>query len=130
MEQDRERASAKERGRKVPGGKEREREKRGTERSNRAQHVTGVVNISLAFVLRRPTDVPGFIYALRYTPRSAGSWIFIANAAQLSVKKSRVLPRPLTLLLAFAVPFDTVFDVFEFLHGPLFNHATARDRRN
>lgn len=33
-----------------------------------AEHVTGVVNISLAFVLRRPTDVPGFIYALRYTP--------------------------------------------------------------
>lgn len=57
--------------------REREREetekkgrrgKRGTERSSRVQHVTGVVNISLAFVLRRPTDVAGFIYALRYTP--------------------------------------------------------------
>lgn len=60
--------------------REREREetvkkggggKRGTERSSRVQHVTGVVNISLAFVLRRSTDVAGFIYALRYTPVQA-----------------------------------------------------------
>lgn len=48
--------------------KKKGRGKRGTVRSSRAQHVTGVVNISLAFVLRRPTDVAGFIYALRYTP--------------------------------------------------------------
>lgn len=85
--------------------------------------MTGVVNISLAFVLRRPTDVAGFIYALRYTspplcPRPAGSRIFIANAAQLSVKKSRVLPRSLTLLLVFAALSDALFDVLEFLHGP------------
>jgi len=48
--------------------REKGREKRGTERSSPAQHVTGIVNISLAFVLRRPTNVAGFMYALRYTP--------------------------------------------------------------
>lgn len=108
--------------RKRRNGKKRGRGKRGTGRSSRAQHVTGVVNISLAFVLRRPTDVAGFIYALRYTPpplpRPAGSRIFIANAAQLSVKKSRILPRSLTLLLVFAALSDALFDVLEFLHGP------------
>lgn len=87
--------------------------------------MTGVVNISLAFVLRRPADVPGFIYALRYTahlplshfplPSSHASRIFIANAAQLSVKKSRVLPAFVdSRTPVFASPFDTLFDVFKF----------------
>lgn len=52
------------------GGKSVEKRERKEESRGPAEreHVTGVVNISLAFVLRRPTDVPGFIYALRYTP--------------------------------------------------------------
>lgn len=65
MERESERSREREREETVKKGG---REKRGTERSSRVQHVTGVVNISLAFVLRRPTDVAGFIYALRYTP--------------------------------------------------------------
>lgn len=58
----------KEKERRRPKQRKRGREKRNSERSSQAQHVTGVVNISLAFVLRRSTDVPGFIYVLRYTP--------------------------------------------------------------
>lgn len=69
-ERESERAKEKEMGRERNREKRRKRGrgKRNSERSSRAQHVTGVVNISLAFVLRRSTDVPGFIYVLRYTP--------------------------------------------------------------
>lgn len=70
--------------------------------------MTGVVNISLAFVLRRPTPTCPVLYTLYVTPPSkAGSRIFIANAAQLSVKK----------IVRFAVSVDSPLPPFVGFHG-------------
>lgn len=55
------------------------------------EHVTGVVNISLAFVLRRPTDVPGFIYALCYIPVQPVAGFLLLTWRSYPYKKKKTM---------------------------------------